>query len=178
MSIDTLLVHELQLGDQLGQCIEHNRRADFSLMLAMLTDDVREHSQFFMPKTVVDEKQESDEVLRKTFCLPEPAPLAANGNKLSRFDQAELIISKREQDIHLQNVLSPLPLAIRDDKNYIDEKILSNTSLNCQKKYQLKDDAKPKDTLLNNSLSFNAKAWLDSIQTSLLKTKQVQMQPA
>ena len=73
---NTILVNELQLGEQLNTCIHAKRRSDFSLMLAMLTDDVRAHSQFSLPLTEVEVVDTTDTSLRKTFHLPEPAPLA------------------------------------------------------------------------------------------------------
>ena len=47
---DNILLHELQLGEQLNDSVVQARRADFSLMLAMLAEDVREQSQFVLPK--------------------------------------------------------------------------------------------------------------------------------
>ena len=51
LSSTNVLLHELQLGEQLNESVEQTRRADFSLMLAMLAEDVREQSQFLLPKT-------------------------------------------------------------------------------------------------------------------------------
>lgn len=70
------LVHELQLGNSLNQCVRESRRADFALMLALLTDDVREHSEFMVPQTVESETHVDTETLRKHFELPETPSLA------------------------------------------------------------------------------------------------------
>jgi hypothetical protein len=70
------LLHELQLGEQLNECVHQSRRSDFSLMLAMLCDDVREQSQFILPKsapidgTSTDIKEVNNKTLRKHFDLP------------------------------------------------------------------------------------------------------------
>ena len=71
-----ILVHELQLGEQLNESVHSERRSDFSLMLAMLTEDVKAHSQFTLPLSQIPEKSTSSEQLRKHFQLPDEAPLA------------------------------------------------------------------------------------------------------
>jgi len=65
-----ILLHELQLGEQLNESVHQARRADFSLMLAMLCDDVREQSQFILPKSEInsaDQAVDNNEVLRQHF---------------------------------------------------------------------------------------------------------------
>ncbi len=164
---NNLLAHELQLGEQLNQCVQSKRRADFSLMLAMLTEDVREHSQFFLPKTQPTETQITDSLLRKTLHLTEPAALALdNIDEIEQFSQAEFIVEQRLADLHLQNALSPLPLSFRDDVNFIKKDVLSDTSLHCQQRFRNKKSADTNE-LSNAMASFNAKAWLDNIQTTV-----------
>ena len=174
---DKILINESQLSGQLNESIHSERRSDFSLMLAMLTDDVRLHSQFYLPVTENEPNIISDEQLRKTYHLPKKPLLAHNiNNTLSCFNQAELIANQQLTDIYLQNSLTPNPLAFRDDVNHIPKNVLDNCSLYCQKKHdeqkhQPKDKAK--NNLFNNRLSFDAKAWLDNIQTSLVKAPMV-----
>ena len=90
---------------------------------------------FRYQKTVPDVKNSNDATLRKEFELPEKAPLAIDENQsTSIFNQSELIQSNNLAELHLSNVLSPKPLAFRDDKKHITQQVLSNTSLYCQKK--------------------------------------------
>jgi transcriptional antiterminator len=168
-SVDSqILVHELQLGEQLNESVHSDRRADFSLLLAMLTDDVQSHSQFSLPKTVSDVTNSNDATLRKEFELPEKAPLAIDENQsTSIFNQSELIQSNNLAELHLSNVLSPKPLAFRDDKKHITQQVLSNTSLYCQKKFsQQKVNNIESD---NSRLSFDAKGWLKAVHHTIVK---------
>jgi len=169
-SVDSqILVHELQLGEQLNESVHSARRADFSLLLAMLSDDVQSHSQFFLPKTVTNVKNTNDATLRKEFELPENAPLSLDENHTtSIFNQADLIQNNNLAELHLSNVLSPKPLAFRDDKKHITQKIISNTSLYCQKKFnqQKRNDDGDSDT---SRLSFDAKGWLKAVHNTIVK---------
>lgn len=178
------LLHELQLGDQLNNSVEQTRRADFSLMLAMLAEDVREQSQFLLPKIQTSPVAEtSNRALRKTFNLPEQAPLALTTlDTINQFNQAQAIVDNNLASIQLSNVMNPKPLAFRDNKQHISAKVLENTSLFTQIKYKKQQamheevvietnqvSANNVDKPLSQQLSFNAKAWLDGIQQSLAK---------
>ena len=169
-SVDSqILVHELQLGEQLNESVHSARRADFSLLLAMLADDVQSHSQFSLPKTVPDVKNTNDATLRKEFELPENAPLSLDENHTtSIFNQSELIQSNNMAELHLSNALSPKPLAFRDDKKHITQQIISNTSLYCQKKFNQKRDNEEIDSDITR-LSFDAKGWLKAVHNTIVK---------
>ena len=186
-STSDALLHELQLGEQLNQSISQTRRADFTLMLAMLAQDVREHSQFVLP---VDDSTKSAVIdnakLRRFFDLPEQAPLALRDNEeILTFNQANLLSENRLESLHLSNALSPKPLAFRDNINHIPTHIMTNTTLYCQLKHSqisteiasVNSDNTPyrkensfNAQLLNKSLSFNAKEWLKGIEESLVKS--------
>ncbi|MBL4909328.1 MAG: hypothetical protein JKX78_04760 [Alteromonadaceae bacterium] len=190
---NAVLFHELQLGSELNECIHNERRADFILLLAMLTEDVREHSQFFVPKTNVKERDYSDEALRKAFHLPNKAFLALQkSTDIEKLSQSKLIVDQQLATMHLQDALTPRPLAFRDDANYITSNILSDTNIHCQVKIQQKvyhekkstkkelndKEQNSKETSLNAAAFFNAKAWLDNIQNSLVNGSNVRLQTA
>lgn len=179
-SSSSVLLHELQLGEQLNESVIQARRADFSLMLAMLTEDVREQSQFLLPQT--DEAtvaEVTNSALRKKFNLPEKAALALNtANDVKQFNQAQMIVDNDLANIHLTNAMIPRPLAFRDDKKFIESEVLKNTSLFTQLKYkqaleigQIPESQQSANTdkPLSQPLNFNANAWLDGIQQSLVK---------
>jgi len=164
---NNILVHELQLGEQLNECVHNKRRSDFSLMLAMLADDVRSHSQFLVPKTVRAESVTSDDSLRKEFNLPPIEPLALTQlENISYFNQANLIVEKRLADLHLRNAMTQTPLAFRDDTLHIAHDVIANTSLYCQQQYK-EDKSSPKE---QQRLAFNAKAWLNTVQETIVKS--------
>jgi hypothetical protein len=184
----SVLLHELQLGEQLNESVVQARRADFSLMLAMLTEDVREQSQFLLPQT--EEAMAADvtnAALRKQFNLPNEAALALTSlDDVKQFNQVQTIIDNDLANIHLTNAMMAKPLAFRDDKKHIESQVLQNTSLFTQLKHkqaaelskahlnqlqeaQINPSLSDTDKPLSQPLNFNAKAWLDGIQQSLVK---------
>jgi len=184
----SVLLHELQLGEQLNESVVQARRADFSLMLAMLASDVREQSQFLLPQTQQKLAADiTDSSLRKQFNLPEKSALALTTlDEVKKYNQVQTIIDNDLASIHLTNAMQPKPLAFRDDKKYIDSQVLKNTSLFTQLKYKQAADINQErtrllqasqvaelsidaDKPLNQPLNFNAIAWLDGIQQSLVK---------
>ena len=172
---DKLLVHELQLGDKLNESVHSARRADFSFLLAMLTDDVQSHSQFSLPQTVNKTYTINDDVLRKELELPDKAPLALNDkHSVSSFNQAELIGDNRLNELHLLNALRPNPLGFRDNKHHIQTDVMNNTSLFCQTKYQTSQQTKTPDELINKRLNFDAKGWLNTVQESMVQHTAIQ----
>jgi len=169
------LLHELQLGEQLNKSIHQARRADFSLMLAMLSDDVREQSQFILPKQNDDNYTAdiaNNETLRKHFDLPPQAPLSLDNLKqINQYNQMQSIIDDELSALHLSNVLSPQPLAFRDDSKYISSEIMANTSEICQAKHnQAKHNQESTSSVLNKPLNMNVEGWLKAIDISLVKS--------
>ena len=171
--VSEILLHELQLGEQLNKSVHQARRADFSLMLAMLCDDVREQSQFILPKadiSSVEQSKQTNEALRKHFDLPEQAPLALKSiEQISQYNQSQLIANNDLVSIKLSNILSPKPLTFRDDNHYIDSNILGNTSLTCQEKHTYQQSS----AVLNKRIKMNIEGWLKTVQTSLVKSSLV-----
>jgi len=170
------LLHELQLGEQLNESVHQARRADFSLMLAMLCDDVREQSQFIVPQLIpqqnITEKTLTASSLRKQFDLPEQAPLAITDlAQINNYNQAQDIVENSLTNIHLTDAIKPKPLAFRDDASHIANNVMSNTSLVCQAKHAQQDAT----IVLNKRLSMDAKGWLKNIQTSLVKSRLVEV---
>ncbi len=164
------LLHELQLGEQLNESVHQARRADFSLMLAMLCDDVREQSQFVLPQHEVDEKTLSASLLRKRFDLPEAAPIALQKlEQIKTYNQAQDVADNNLANIHLTQAITPKPLVFRDDAQHICTDIIGNTTLVCQAKH-----AKHKsNAILNKPLAMDVEGWLKNIQTSLVKSRLV-----
>lgn len=167
------LLHELQLGERLNECVQQSRRSDFALMLAMLCDDVREQSQFILPKNVpIDgtstaRKQATNQALRKYFELPEAAPLALKSvEQINAFNQSQLVADNRLATLHLANAISPKPLAFRNDNKHVNYEVLSNTTLVCQQKHAQQQS----NTVINKPLSMQVEGWLKAIQTSLVKS--------
>ena len=131
----------------------------------MLTDDVRAHSQFRLPKSTVTEKETSSQQLRKEFQLPNEAPLAIESiESVTEFNQAELVSNNQLDCLRLVNTLSPKPLAFRDDFTHVPSYVMSNTSLYCQQKHK-------KPSLINSEVrsDFNVNSWLNAVKTAMVK---------
>ncbi len=161
-----LLIEELQLGKQLNQCIHTDRRSDFALMLSMLTEDVLAHSQFSLPKTTPQIKETTNEQLRKVFSLPEERALALKElDEIDCLSQAELVANNQLATLHLENTLCPKPLAFRDDVKHIEQGVMANTTLYCQKKYEKQLNG----SQTKKQLPFNVNEWLKAVQTTIVK---------
>jgi len=168
-----LLVEELQLGEQLNQCVHADRRADFSLMLSMLTDDVLAHSQFSLPETKEQRKETTDQSLRRYFELSAKAPLAIeNVDDIEKFTQVHLIEQEHFATLQLENTLNPKPLAFRNNAKHVSTSVLSNTSLYCQQRHKQTKEQKNEAS----RLAFNVNAWLKSVQTTLVKAPLVALE--
>lgn len=160
-----LLVDELQLGEQLNHCVHNERRSDFSLMLSMLTDDVRAHSQFKLPLTINDEVTSSEQLLRKSLELPDSPRLSLSSlDDIDEFSQAQFIENNQLESVHLSQALNPAPLAFRDDKFHVESSVMTNTTLYCQQQHKSRQSEQQLQRM-----NFNANEWLKVVQTSLVK---------
>ena len=169
-----LLQHEHQLGESLNECVHQARRSDFALLLAMLNDDVRQQSQFLMPKTEQPVKQITDASLRAEFELPQSADLALNNmEQIQQYNQAGLISDNLMASIKLGDALNPKPLSFRDNKHHVPTEVLSNTSIHCQNREQpTPEEGEQTKQTSAERLSLNAKGWLKAVQNTLVKTSQ------
>ena len=67
MQIDDLLITESQLKTRLNKSVHENRRGEFSLLLAMLSHDALDFSQFHLPKSETHSAYVDEEQLRERF---------------------------------------------------------------------------------------------------------------
>ncbi|MCK6262129.1 hypothetical protein KP803_02435 [Vibrio sp. ZSDE26] len=78
MQIHTLdkagIINELQFGAGINHAVHAGRRADFSLILSMFSDDVRDNT----PVEKIDEPEITDQTLRKRFELQSPQQLRSD----------------------------------------------------------------------------------------------------
>lgn len=161
-----ILSHELQLKEQLNECVHQKRRSDFALMLSMLSDDVRQQSQFILPESNNASPNVNNDVLRKRFELPDAQSLAIDEiSQLDDFNQAQDVQQQRLTDIKLREALKPLPLAFRDNAKHIPTQVIENTSIHCQQRNKA-----PKQPIAQK-LDFDAMAWLNTVQNTIVKSQ-------
>jgi hypothetical protein len=120
------LINELQCGQSVNQAVTQNRRADFALILAMLSGDPRETTA----TEVIETAEHTDSDLRKHFALASPQPLRsgqetyAYGAQISQqFHHAGISSAK------LQHYLKPDALAYSPEHTFdLDESVYHNLS--------------------------------------------------
>lgn len=93
------LINELQIGTGISQAVLHGRRADFSLMLALFSNDVRDTT----PVEAIEQVETTEDVLRQRFELQVPQTL--------RSDQSSYQISARQADLFHQGGLASAKLS-------------------------------------------------------------------
>lgn len=120
---DRFLVDELQLGQTLNNAVHAGFKAQFDLLISMLSSDVRDLAWVTDP--VVHEKQTED--LRKKFALGNEVRLQSEPKDIDRADQLGNYF--REGGllaVHLQQCLNPEPLTLQHDE--IPQEIMDELS--------------------------------------------------
>ena len=166
MQIDDLLITESQLNSRLNNSVHENRRGEFSLLLAMLSHDALDFSQFHLPKTEIDNLVIEEEALRKQLGAGPKQLLAPDEyNMLVGQFNASLISQEGERcgmtSIKLRQCLSPEPLAIRNDDKHIPLNIIDNCELAVRRRI------KSEQTQLANP-PINAAAFYDSLNSDAI----------
>lgn len=84
MKVHTLdkaeLISEIQYGSNLNHAMEAGRRADFALMMSLLSNDLRENT----PIEKIDDKKVTEDLLRQRFQLADAQILRSNEESYSR----------------------------------------------------------------------------------------------
>ncbi|GAA60212.1 hypothetical protein P20652_2076 [Pseudoalteromonas sp. BSi20652] len=111
-----------------------HRREEFSFLLAILSQDVLDFSQFHLPKADIENLFVDEDALRKQFGAGPKQPLAPDKfDMLIGQHNASLLVINGEHsgmsDIKLAHCLDPEPLTIRNDASYIPLNVLDNCEL-------------------------------------------------
>lgn len=161
-------IHEAELGNQLSHSVHESRRNDFSLMLAMLVDDIREHSQFHQPQTQAEKPQDSELQLRRQLAVNTPAPMSDEKLSYAHHAQAVNISQGRQDTMRLQNALAKAPLAQFDQPQRVTSKVLENVSGYSKSRYLEK--VSTKETLQQRK-SLDVELLVNTIKVSQLKAQ-------
>lgn len=112
MQVHTLdkagIINELNLGSGISHAVQQGRRADFSLMLALFSNDVRDNT----PVENVEQLDTTEEKLRQRFELSPPQAL--------RSDQSSYAVSAQQAELFHQGGLSSAKLS-----HYLTPEVLS-----------------------------------------------------
>ncbi|OHU86575.1 MULTISPECIES: VC2046/SO_2500 family protein [Pseudoalteromonas] len=172
MQFDVVLTREDQLGNALSVSVTEHRRADFSMLLAMLSQDALEFSQFHLPESELNEADLSELALKKELQIgpqqalaPETYDMSIGQNNASRLAQSSLTTLK------LQQCLSPEPLAIRNDKTHIPLEVVDNCEIAVRKRLEsIKSGASIEEKPAMNAAGFYDQLASGQMQSALQLT--------
>jgi hypothetical protein len=138
---DAVICDELQLGQALNQSVAQGTFARFSLLMSLLSDDVRDQPQF--ERMTKDEPTRTQD-LRRRFQLAEPEPLymdTPSDDTLLRHNQA--VQQGDLANSHLEMMLCPPGLTPKSEG--LNAEVLNNLSLLNRLKLQALSAPKPED---------------------------------
>jgi len=128
MQVASLVTSELQLGQQINRSVETGERANFALLLALLSEDVAEQDQFHFEQG--DNAIEADSLL-SSIDIPRAQHLIGNEQ-----DEAQsLALGKLAQEqgtlaVRLSHCINPEALSFDLDKKYgIDTQVFDNLNM-------------------------------------------------
>ncbi len=124
-------INELLFGEQVNRAVENGQRADFALLLAMFSNDVRE----ITPVSILTETDSSDQILRQQFCVPAARKLRSDADSYTK--AAAIADSFHKGGLYqaqLQSDLCPDALAYMPEHTYdLGEEVFRNLSLHEQR---------------------------------------------
>ena len=139
MQIDAdILINEHQTGEKLSHAVHEARRADFGLILAMMSQNVLDHAAFALPVEESVEPDTSTEALRAKFQVNKPQPFAANDASIieQAFTHSHLVHTAGITSQKLAHHLNPAPLAQFDDAKRIPDDVFGNCEPTVQQRIQ------------------------------------------
>jgi len=149
MQVHTLdkadIVNELTIGSQISHAVQSGHRADFSLLLSMFSDDIRENT----PVEVITKQKPTNDLLRAQFDLPSPQPLISNQSTYKESAiQSEAFQKGGLSSAKLNHYLKPEPLVYQlEDTGNLPEDVYHNLSGHQRRKLMSKatEDVLPFD---------------------------------
>ena len=137
MQLEKIITHEAQLGGQIAKSVAAHHRADFALLLSLLSEDATEFSQFKQIKS--DKPFFGDALLAQAKQGAGPKkPLAITPfNALIGQNNTKLLLQSGMTAIALNECLKPEPLSSKDNKNYRPPMVIDNCPPATQRKLLL-----------------------------------------
>ncbi|SMY32832.1 Ribosomal S4P (gammaproteobacterial) [Photobacterium malacitanum] len=132
-SLDNIqLINEIQLGTNLNHAVEGGRRADFALMLALLSADLHEN----IPVDTTPVETQSSQQLRAYFEIPASQPLTSTPTCYSRAaEQAQAFHQASLTSTRLLEQLQPTALSYPPQKTKgLPEDLFHNLSIHERRK--------------------------------------------
>ncbi|SMS00542.1 Ribosomal S4P (gammaproteobacterial) [Vibrio mangrovi] len=157
------LINELQCGQSVNQAISQNRRADFALLVAMLSGDTRETTA----TEVIDTVKHTDSELRKHFDIASPQPLRSDQESYAYGAQVALQFHQGGmRSAKLQHYLRPDALSYFPEHTYeLEESVYHNLSGHQRRHLEEKESTQSLTYELYNQLVTNRR--LSQIQAQV-----------
>ena len=136
MQIEQIVSNELHLGQQLNKSVE-NDRANFALLLALMSGDVEDQAQFHLQSNAATDVDCHSTSLRDQFEVPPLQTLVADPlGELQSLKCTQMINDRGLQDIRLSHCLNPEPLSFELGKKHgIDSDVVDNMGLSALRKF-------------------------------------------
>ncbi|NOU50907.1 queD like 2 [Pseudoalteromonas sp. JBTF-M23] len=167
MQLDAVLTREDQLGSALSVSVAEHRRADFAMLLAMLSQDALDFSQFHLPEAQDSEADLSEQALKKELQIgPQRALAPEQFDMLIGQDNAKILAQSTLASLKLQDYLNPEPLVIRDDKTHIPLVVVDNCDIAVRKRLEAIKEGHAKD----EKPAMNAAGFYDQIATGQMQS--------
>lgn len=120
MQIERILSNELQLGQQLNTSVVDDR-ANFSLLLALMSQDVQDQAQFHLESYnhQQDVQSKSNSSLQDQFPVPPQQPLVSDQTgEVQSLEAGELVNTHGLVAARLRHCLTPEPLSFELGKKH------------------------------------------------------------
>jgi hypothetical protein len=135
MQIEHGLIRESQLDIALNTSVHQGRRGDFAMMLSMLSQDALDFSQFHLPSSPTEEKNKTEDALKRELQIGPQKPLAPSEFDMSIGQENAFVVQHFGMAaLYLKECLAPEPLAIRNDKKHIPLAVVDNCELAVRRK--------------------------------------------
>ncbi len=132
--LNQIIVNEADVGERLNQSVHHNDRADFALLLAMMSQDQLDAAQFHLPSGRTERLTQDEQALAKSFGAGVKQPLAESDIQYQHDDLAALLATASMTDVRFRLGLKPEPLAKYNDPKRISDEVLDALEPTVQRK--------------------------------------------
>lgn len=129
-----MIINEWQLSSGLNTALQTQQRADFALLLAMLSPAVDEFAEFKTPIITPSDKEVS---LYQKLSIQKCRNFAYDENdNVTLLQHAKALSSDGLSQLKLCQYLKPAPLTQYDEPKRLDNELLQNLSLHCRRHVQ------------------------------------------
>lgn len=164
-----LLINEWQLGTQLNVALTNGTRDKFNLLLALLSVDARDFSQFKLPKAT--QESLTQQALRESLSLPIAQPLVNVGYSLQQAKKVSIAAHNKDlSDIRLQSLLNNEAILSRISNPSFDVDVVDNLSFLAQRRLKSEQTQDEEAVPSTNGVDY---ALLKSYEDLNLKDKPV-----